>query len=270
MYIDFHVHAFADNIAERAISQLLANSAEFGFVPSTDGTVSDLRRMLKEKNISKAVLLPIATKPSQQTIINNWAISVKDDFFYPFGTVHPQAEDRFNELQRIKDSGLYGIKLHPDYQDFFVDDDKMIPLYKQCAQLGLPVLIHAGIDPLSPQLVHCTPQAAARVFDAVPEMTLILAHGGGMLRWNDVEKYLAGKKGNLYFDISAISGYISHDQLSRIVKKHGADKILFGSDSPWSDPVNEINMVDSLDLTDEEKDMIFYKNAMDILHIIET
>ncbi len=265
MYIDFHVHAFADKIAERAISQLVNNSADFGLSPSTDGTVSDLRKMLTEKNISHAVLLPIATKPTQQRTINDWALSVKDDFFYPFGTVHPLAEDRLEELERIKESGLYGIKFHPDYQNFFVDDNNMIPVYRRCAQLGLPVLIHAGVDPLSPELVHCTPQAAARVFEAVPEMTLILAHGGGMLLWDDVEKYLAGIKGNLFFDVSVIADYISHEQLSRIVKKHGADRILFGSDSPWSDPLKEINMIDKLELTDEEKDMIFYKNAMKLL-----
>lgn len=267
MYIDFHVHAFADKIAERAISQLIANSADFGLVPTTDGTVGDLRKKLTEKNISKAVLLPIATKPSQQTTINNWALSVKDEFFCPFGTVHPQAEDRFEELERIKEAGLYGIKFHPDYQDFFVDDDNMIPIYKKCAELELPVLIHAGIDPLSPDLVHCTPKAAANVFDAVPEMTMILAHGGGMMLWDDVEKYLAGKQGNLFFDVSVIADYISLDQLSSIVKKHGADRILFGSDSPWSDPIKEINMIDSLKLTDEDKEKIFYKNAMRLLNI---
>ena len=101
----------------------------------------------------------------------------------------------------------------------------------------------------------------------VPEMTMILAHGGGMRDWDNVEKYLAGKDGNLYFDVSVIAKEIPRDQLLRIIRTHGADRILFGSDCPWDLPSNEINMIEELPLSDEEKEMIFYKNAQKILKI---
>ena len=267
MYIDFHVHAFADNIAERAMSKLSATAEKTGLKPVTDGTIAGLKNKLTECNISGAVLLPVATKPSQQTTINNWAASQNNGFFYSFGSVHPMAEEVFEELERIKDLGLYGIKLHPDYQDFYVDDENVIPVYKKCAELDLPVLIHSGYDPLSPDNIHCMPDAAARAFDRVPQMTMILAHGGSMYKWDLVEEYLAGKKGNLFFDVSVIAGQISQEQLTRIIKKHGADRILFGSDCPWDTPLNEIKMINALNISDEEKELIFYKNAEKLLGI---
>ena len=267
MYIDFHTHAFADKIAERAIAALTGTAEKCEMKPITNGTASDLMDKLKSCGIDKAVILPIATKPSQQTVINNWAAEIKGDFFLPFGSIHPQAEDWESELERIKQLGLYGIKFHPDYQNFMVDDDFMIPVYKKCAALDLPVSFHSGYDPLSPDLFHCYPEAAARVHEMVPEMTMILAHGGGMRDWDNVEKYLAGKDGNLYFDVSVIAEEISRDQLLRIIRTHGADRILFGSDCPWDLPSNEINMIEELPLSDEEKEMIFYKNAQKILKI---
>ncbi|MBR6836332.1 MAG: amidohydrolase [Oscillospiraceae bacterium] len=267
MYIDFHTHAFADKIAERAIAALTENATDCGYKPLTNGTVADLKRILTEQGIDKAVILPIATKPTQQTIINNWAREIKDDFFCPFGSIHPMAEDWSDELERIKSLGLYGVKFHPDYQNFFVNDEFMYPIYRKCAELGLPVVFHAGYDPISPDVTHCTPEAAAEVFDKVPELTMILAHGGGMRRWDDVEKYLAGKPGKLYFDVSVIAKEISGEQLYRIIKAHGADRILFGSDCPWDTPQNEIKMINDLPLSDEEKELIFHKNAVELLRL---
>lgn len=268
MYIDFHVHAFTDSIAKRAMESLQAAGSSSGLKAHTDGTTGDLEKLLKSRDISHAVLLPIATKPSQQTNINNWAAEVtKQGFFYCYGTVHPDAENRMEELERIKSLGLYGVKLHPDYQNFFVDDEKLIPVYKKCAELGLPVMIHSGFDPVSPDVCHCKPENAAKVLDLVPEATMIFAHAGAMCRWDEVETYLAGRQGSVYFDVSVVANYIKPDQLLRIIRKHGADRILFGSDSPWDDPENEKQMIKNLPLSDEEKDMIFYKNALKILKI---
>lgn len=267
MYIDFHTHAFSDKIAEKAIAALTESAEKCNMKPITNGTLSDLKEKLESCGISKAVVLSIATKPTQQTVVNNWAAEVKDDFFYTFGSVHPDAEDNLQELERIKSLGLYGVKFHPDYQNFMVDEERMLPVYRKCAELDLPVTFHSGYDPLSPDLYHCYAEAAARVHELVPEMTMILAHGGGMRDWDNVEKYLAGKPGNLYFDVSIIAAEIPRDQLLRIIRTHGADRILFASDCPWDMPSNEINMINELPLTDEEKELIFHKNAERLLKI---
>lgn len=267
MYIDFHTHAFADKIAERAISVLTENAEKCSMKPVTNGTAGDLQKKLESCGISKAVVLPIATKPTQQTVINNWAAEIKGDFFCPFGSIHPLAEDWEEELERIKALGLYGVKFHPDYQNFMIEDEDMLPKYRKIAELGLPVTFHSGYDPVSPDLFHCRPKAAAEVFDKVPGLTMILAHGGGMRAWDEVEKYLAGKPGSLYFDVSVIASEIPRDQLLRIIRKHGADRILFASDCPWDMPSNEINMINELPLSDEEKELIFRENAARLLKL---
>ena len=88
-----------------------------------------------------------------------------------------------------------------------------------------------------------------------------------MYRWDGVERLLAGKSGGIYFDVGFTAGEIGEKQLLRIIKKHGADRILLGSDCPWDDPENEINMIRRLPLSEEEKDMIFYKNALRLLKL---
>lgn len=180
MLVDFHVHAFAEKIAARAIGQV-AGKADL--IPETDGTAEGLRRRLQEWGVDKGVVLPIATKPTQQTIINDWAAQQQDETLYCYGSVHPDAPDVLEELERIRQLGLHGIKLHPDYQGFFADEPRMLPIYRRCAQLGLPVLFHAGFDPVSPQVRHASPEALARIAEAVPELTLIAAHLGGVLQW---------------------------------------------------------------------------------------
>ena len=223
-YIDFHVHAFADKIAARTIAAL----SETAWVkPATDGTLSATEEAMRGWGVDGFVLLSIATKPSQHLVCNNWAASAKCDHIFPFGSVHPDGEDVMQELERIKSLGLYGIKLHPDYQHFFVDEPRLFPIYKKCGELGLPIIFHAGLDPVSPSEIHCTPEMAAVILDKFPDTTMIFAHLGGNSFWDDVETTLCGKFGNLWLDTALVGSYVELEQLRRIVEKHGTEQILF-------------------------------------------
>ncbi|MBE6862324.1 MAG: amidohydrolase [Ruminococcus sp.] len=261
-YIDFHTHAFVDSLAERAVGRLAETS---DIKPFTDGTVRDLKRALADCGIDGGLILPVATKPSQQRTINDWAASCMDGTVFSFGTVHPDAEDIFEELEHIKSLGMKGVKFHPEYQLFHPDEERMMPVYRKTAELGLCAVFHGGWDPLSPDYIRGTPERFARTAEAVPELTFIVAHLGGMNLWDDVEKYLAGKFTNVYFDTAVIAGHISDEQLLRIIRTHGAERILFGSDCPWDNPVNEIEMLNRLPLTEDEREMIFYRNAEKLL-----
>ncbi len=258
--IDFHTHAFTESIAERAIESLESNSP---CRPKTRGTAAQLLAAMDKCGIERSVLLTIATKPHQQTAINNWAAEVKSDRLLPFGSVHPDAPDAADELERIRSLGLYGVKLHPDYQHFYADEERMIPIYKKCAELKLPVLFHCGMDVISPHDVHCTPKAALTVHRRVPELTMILAHLGGNYMWEEAEKYLAGE--DVYLDTAFVSGRIPDSAASRIIKKHGTDRILFASDMPWQLPSETLLMLSRLGLDHEETEMITHKNAEKIL-----
>lgn len=263
-YFDFHVHAFVDSIAERAVSKLAVTSS---IVPYTDGTLHGLKLAMNENGIEKALLLPVATKPTQQTTINNWAAEISDENIYCCGSIHPDADDALSEIERIKSLGLHGVKFHSEYQLFEPNEKKMIPIYKKIAETGMFAVFHGGWDPLSSDYIRGTPERFAEAINQVPELTFVIAHLGGMNLWNDVEKYLAGRFENVYFDVGVIAGYIEDSQLLRIIKTHGVDKILFGSDCPWSDPHAELEMIKNLPLTNEEKEMIFHKNAEKLLKI---
>lgn len=267
MYFDFHTHAFPDSLAERAMVSLthtaeISGRAEIRNIsPCTDGTVGRLESLMKKYGISKSMILPIATKPSHQTAINNWASQVMSGNIYCCGSVHPDADDVFQELERIKLLGLCGIKFHSEYQRFRPNENRMIPVYKKIAELGLFVVFHGGWDPLSSKEILASPESFADIAEKVPELTIITAHMGGMFMFDDVEKYIAGKFDNIYLDTGMLSGCISKEQMLRIVKIHGADKILFGSDAPWDNPENEIDLISSLPLSYEEKELIFHKNT---------
>ena len=264
MIIDFHTHAFSEKIVEKAMGNLTATS---GIMPYTDGTVNGLLEIMNNSGVDKSVVLPIATKPSQQKIVNSWAKEIMSDKIYAFGSVHPDAEDALEELDSIKESGLYGVKLHPDYQNFFADDEKAFPIYQKCSDLGLTIVFHAGFDPLSPYEIHGTAKAFACIHEEFPNLTMVLAHLGGMYRWEQTERIIAGTDGNVYLDVSCIAGEIGQDILKRIIEKHGTDRILFASDCPWDDPANEIKMINALDISQDDKEKIFYKNAAGLLGI---
>jgi hypothetical protein len=263
-YFDFHTHAFTDALAERAVSGLSDTS---GITPATDGTVAGLRRKMAENGIDRALLLPVATKPSQQTTINNWAAEIMGDGLYCCGTVHPDAEDAVQEAERIKSLGLYGVKFHSEYQKFAPDEERMFPVYEKIAELDFIAVFHGGWDPYSDDVIRATPQSFAALAEAFPHLTIVAAHLGGLGMWDDVERYTAGKYENLWFDVGVISRYIEDDQLLRIIRKQGADKVLFGSDCPWDDPANEIAMINRLPLTEKEKELIFHENAERLLKL---
>ncbi len=263
MLIDTHIHAYTDTLAERVIKKL----TETADCPCyTDGTIRSTRDMLRSCGIDYGVLLPIATKPKQQTTINNWAKEVFTDNIISFGTVHPFAEDAVDELDRIKSLGLKGLKLHNDYQGVFIFDEHCHRIYKRCEELGLPIVFHMGYDPVSPMVHRAMPYDLIEICEKYPKLNIIGAHMGGNYAWEAVYKYIAGIP-NLYLDTAFVAKDIDRELFSQIVKKHGTDRILFASDLPWSNPEEEVALVDGLDIPDSEKDKIFFRNAQSLLEI---
>lgn len=256
--VDFHTHAFVDSLAERAISGLSETS---GIVPATDGTVRGLERLMEKCSISSAVLLPVATKPTQQTVINNWAADINCGKIRCFGSVHPDAENAVQETERIAELGLYGLKFHSEYQFFRPDEERMYPIYRKAAELGLIVLFHGGWDPYGKGEILATPRSFANIAERFPELKIVAAHMGGMKLFDEVESCLAGRFGNVWFDTGVVARYMDDEQLFRIIRMQGAERVLFGSDAPWDDPKNEIAQLNRLGLSENELEMIFHKNA---------
>ena len=263
MLIDAHIHAFAEKIAARAISQLETTCHQKAL---TDGKLSSALALLDEWGVDKAVLLPIATKPTQQRIINDWAAENNQGKIVSFGSVHPEAEDLEEELYRIKELGLRGIKLHPDYQGFFINEPRVDRMFSLLEELGLPVTIHAGLDPLSPDLIYCEPEPCAEMLRRHPKLRVILAHMGGNERWQDSFEHICGMSGEVYLDTS-YPMYIPDELMFRMIRRHGASRVLFASDCPWTSSRDAFEKIDALPLTDDEKEQIFFKNAQYVIGI---
>lgn len=264
MIIDFHVHAFPDALAAKALP--LLSKCSGGVKPNYDATISGLESYLAKNNVDYAVVLNIATNPHQEKKVNDFAISLLEKKnIIPFGSVHPDSPNALSELERLAKAGIRGIKLHPDYQHFFVDDEKMFPIYKKIAEFGFITVFHAGVDIGYPKPVHCTPERLLRVLDLFDDAPVVAAHFGGWLLWDSVLEDLCGTK--VYLDTAFSSGKMPPDYAKELIKAHGADKVLLGSDMPWSDTLGEVRFVQSLDLSAEDEEKILSNNAKRLLNI---
>ncbi len=232
-------------------------------MPQTDGTENGLLSLMESDKIDKSVVLSIATNANQQTKVNDFAISLKGDRIIPFGSVFPFSEDWESELYRLKENGIKGIKLHPDYQQFFVDDERLFPIYKTIERLGFILVFHAGEDFGFPPPYKATPERLRKVVSLI-ETPVVCAHWGSLLMCDDVLKYLCDVD-NCYFDTAFGYGTMPKARALEILEKKDINKILFGSDSPWNAPSWDVNMLKTMGLSYEEEEKIFYKNAEKLL-----
>ena len=264
MIIDFHTHVFPDELAEKALATLLANLDNL-YTPVHNGTFSGLLRNMDEWNIDISVIQPIVTKQSQTQKTNEWARSICSDRIISFGSIYPHTDDYKRDIDFVVDLGLKGLKFHAEYQNFTIDDHKMLKIYDYALSKGLMILHHGGADPGMSLPYKSSPRQFAKIVDAMKGGIIVAAHLGGHAQWDDVEKYLVGK--NIYLDTSMGFEYFSQEQFLRIVKNHGADKVLFASDSPWSNAKTEIAHLKALPISEREKENIFSDNAKRLLKL---
>lgn len=268
MVIDFHTHVFPDKIAEKTIEILEGNIKSHGenekaVIPAT---FEALKKSMRDNSIDVSVILPIATNERQSTSINRFAAEINGkDGIISFGSLHPMQEDWEDVLYGIKEKGLLGIKLHPEYQQFYIDSKESIRILKKCDELGLLTVLHTGQDIGIDPPVHCMPEKLAHVLEYVSGDKIIAGHLGGWREWDDVEKYLVGS--SIYLDTAYTVDFIDKEQFVRIIKNHGSDKILHATDSPWEKQGHAVEVINALPLTEQEKENIFYKNAKKLLKI---
>lgn len=264
MIIDFHTHVFPDELAERAVSTLLANIDEV-FTPVTDAKVTGLLAHMGQSGVDISVVQPVITKQSQFYDLNMWARSICSDKLISFGGIYPHTDDYKRDIDFIVSLGLKGLKFHAEYQDFVIDEPKMLRIYDYALSRNLIILHHAGFDPGFTEPMKSSPLRFANIANAMKGGVVVAAHFGGHAEWDDVERNIVGT--NIYLDTSMGFEFFPRDQFLRIVKNHGVEKILFASDSPWSDATTEIAHLKALPISQSEKDMILGGNAKRILNI---
>lgn len=262
MIIDFHTHVFPDTLAKRAISTLMANIDEV-FTPVTDATVTGLLGHMETSGVDISVVQPVITKQSQFQVLNLWAQSICSDRLISFGGIFPHTDDYKRDIDFVVSLGLKGLKFHAEYQDFVIDDPRMLRIYDYALSRGLIILHHAGFDPGFSGPVKSGPRRFKNIADAMKGGIIVAARFGGHDEWDDVERYMVGT--GIYLDTSMGFEFFPKEQFLRIVRDHGVEKILFASDSPWSNATTEIQHLKALPLTEHEKEMILSGNAKRIL-----
>ncbi len=271
MLIDFHTHIFPDAIAPRTIQALIGGIAkeqgeaylEGKTLHYTDATLQGLLASMEEQGVNRSVCLPIVTKLSQTESINRFAEGIRNEKTLSFGSLHPMQEDWEQVLESLAERGFRGIKLHPQFQFCDMDAPESVRIIRKAEQLGLLVMFHAGVDIGLPPPVYATPEKICHVLEYTEGSHLIAAHLGGWQMWDDVERYLVGTP--VYLDTAFIKDHIAPGQAKRIIENHGAEKILFGSDSPWERPADTLAFLQSLGLSQEQLDCITHKNALQLL-----
>ncbi|MBR1860879.1 MAG: amidohydrolase family protein [Lachnospiraceae bacterium] len=285
MIIDFHTHTFPDKIASKAIDKL---SHEAHIIPHRDGTASSLASTSAASGVDLSVILPVATSPGQVERINDTAALLNESqnmkepgALLSFASIHPDYAEPKKEILRIKEHGFKGIKIHPVYQNTDIDDIRFLRIISLAAEQDLIVVTHAGLDIGFPGRLESSPDKCKKVLDEIGSFKFVLAHMGGWKNWEDVKTLLSGY--DIWLDSAFSTGEIepltdgywddkdksllSPEGFMEMVQIFGLDRILFGTDSPWSDQKKSMDFIKNLPLSDKEKNMILGENAKNLLSL---
>jgi uncharacterized protein len=261
--LDTHVHVFPDKVAAAALPGLAERA---GMEPRFDGTLRGLLAAMERTGVARSVVQPVATRPQSVAAVNDWAASLKSGRVLSFGAMHPDHPDPGAEIARLAALGLRGFKLHPEFQVFHPDDDRMAPIYEAALAHGLVVFFHAGADIAIPT-VHSTPRSFARVLDTYPALTVVLAHMGGWKQWDEVLEVLAGR--DVYLETSFTLPYVGAQAFRDLVAAHGAARVVFGSDGPWADAADAAAGIAGLGLPAADLEAILWGNGAELLGLGE-
>lgn len=264
MKIDFHTHAFEDQLAERAVALLEEKS---DLKAPLDGRVSSLVASLKRAAFDHAVVCPIATKPTHWDGIRRWAhhVMAANPELTVLGSVHPADEGIFDHIDQLAAEGFRGVKFHPYYQHFTIDDPRLFPVYDHLARRGLFAVFHTGFDKGFPHDRIADPIKVKHVVEALPDFTLIATHMGAWLLWPEVCEHLLGRR--IYIETSFSLSEMPRDLALEILLTHPADHILFGTDSPWHDISDELARWHALNLPEDRLRPALGDNAARLLRL---
>jgi predicted TIM-barrel fold metal-dependent hydrolase len=258
--VDIHVHAFPDALAERAVTHLEKEGDAKAFL---DGKIASLLTSMDQAGIGCAVVCSIATKPDQFAPILNWSRQIASERIVPLPSIHPKGPDPVGKARLVAQAGLLGIKLHPYYQDFELDDPALFHFFRVLEQMGLLVVCHTGFDFAFPRERKADPVRIVRLLDKFPSLRFVTTHTGAWEDWEEVERHLLGKP--IYMEISMSLDRLGSKRGRELLSAHPADRILFGTDSPWASQAETLRLVRALALDPERERRLLGENARALL-----
>ena len=267
--IDSHCHIFPEKIAEKATK---STDTFYGITASGHkhssafiGNVDTLLKQCEENNVERCVINSVATTPAQVERINTFIaseVSLYPDKFIGLGAMHPDSDDLLRDAQQIIDLNLYGVKLHPDIQNFKVDCENALKIFEICQEKDLPVLVHTGDS----RYDNSNPDRVINVLEAFPRLTFIGAHLGGWSVWDEAARKLS-KYPNFYVDTCSSFYELEKEKAREIIDTYGIDKVIFGTDFPMWRQEDELEYIFSLGFTNKELNKIFNENILKVLKL---
>ncbi len=260
--IDAHCHIYPDKIARLAVN----HTNEFYKVKSRySGTVESLIKHGQKCGVDKFIVQSVATTPHQVRSINEFIknqVENNKEFLVGLGTAHPESEDYKGDLDHLVELGLKGVKIHPDIQNFRVDDSRFMKIYEYMQELGLTLLMHAGDN----RYDNSNPNRIIPILKEFPKLKIVGAHFGGWSIWEDASKKLC-EFNNFYVDTSSSLAFLTSKTAKEIILRYGIDKVMFASDYPMWGIKYDISKLLSLNLTDSDYSKMFYENAEKIYNL---
>ena len=256
--IDAHTHIYPDKIAQKASAAI---GEFYGVAMKHDGTVGSLLNSGKHSGVNMHVVHSVATNPAQVGSINNFiarTVAEYPDKFIGFATLHPDMEDVGREVERVIDLGLKGVKLHPDFQKFYIDEPACDVMYR-AIEGKLPLLFHTGDS----RRDYSSPRRVPAVLEKFGRLNIICAHFGGYTEWDNAIHSLAGRR--VWVDTSSSLAFIGKEKALKFMEFFGEDRVLFGSDYPMWDAGDEIEMINDMGLNNDQLEKIYYKNICGLL-----
>lgn len=258
--IDIHTHIYPPAIARKAAASI-RQFYQLG-TDEMDGTADTLLKKGDEVGIDRFVILPVAVRPDRTRHINEFIIEqvAAQPRFIGFGTLHAAMEDITGETEFIMQKGLRGIKMHPDTQEFAIDDPRLFPAYEHI-QGKLPVIFHMG----DVRYDYSHPAKLRKVLELFPRLQVIAAHFGGYGMYETAYELLHDK--DCIYDVSSSMMFMEDGVAEKYIRMYGAERMAFGTDYPLWDPVKETKRFMQLKLTDEEFDQIGHKTVERFLNL---
>ena len=260
MIIDFHTHAFPDALSAKAIPSL---EKKGNIKAYTTGTIRSLLASMDLAGIDRSVICSIATRPEQFKTILNWSRQIRNERLVPLPSIHPDDPQCVDRVYTVQQEGFVGIKMHPFYQNYSLNEERLYPLYEALSDTGLMLVVHCGYDIAYPRIRCADPAGILSLHNRFPKLRLISTHFGGWDMWDEVEEILIGKE--IYMEISFALHYLKEEQVVRMLNNHPPEYLLFGSDSPWVDQTECITKLRALPLSNTLLSGILGENATRLL-----
>lgn len=257
---DIHTHVYPDNIAQKATDSVKQFYKIGG--AGMSGTVDMLLDRGKQAGIDRFLILPVAIRPDRAQGINDFILQQTQlhPEFVGFGTVHAGTEGLTDEVHRIMNMGLRGIKIHPDSQRFHIDDPRLYAMY-EAIEGRIPIMLHMGDQ----RYDYSHPVKLRKILDQFPRLQAIAAHFGGYSMYETAYELL--KDTECIFDISSSMMFMGDGIPEKYINLYGAERMAYGTDYPLWDPVQEVERFRQLKLTDEQFEQIAWKTAYRFLKL---